>query len=282
MTQHTIQEPPHKQGTDGDIAFLARRDDDSDMDAGSRTLTTHVDPLETRDSDYASCLQTGSDYAQLDGHIPISRVEYLSTGNSADRHRTPIYAPYGHTRSTIPRDDMDGKVIDRPRSRYHSSQGAKILHHRERSRSPQSIAAQTANYRARSPFPASRREQTYKVSSSPTQRDYLPQRPIYYDGPPVQEEYTFIRDPTRRVEYISVKPEEYGTGQPSRYVLAQPGEHREPADPVRLIRGYGGERAYDQDSHLCYSEPRLYESRRTRDSLPSPSEYSDYRRQLLQ
>ena len=285
MTHHVrreTQEQPLKQDTNGDVAMLTRIDDDVNMEPDRRNLATDTDPWETRNSEFVSRLQTGNDFAQLDKHIPTSRVEYLSTKDSVDRHRTPVYTPYAHTRSTIPLDDLEGSFVDRPRSRYHSSQSAHILHHRERSRSPQPISPQTANYRARSPLAASRWEQTYKVSSSPIQREYLSQRPIYYDVPKVHEEYTFIRDPSRRVEYIPVRPGEYGTEQSGRYLIAQPAEPREPADPVRLIRGYGEEQAYDPGAHMYYPEQRLYESRTTRDPLPSPSDYSEYRRKQLQ
>ena len=276
------QEQSLKQDTNGDVAFLARRDADVDMGPDSHYLATHMDPWETRDSEFISRSQTGNDFAQLEGHVSTSRVEYISTRDSIDRHRTPVYTPYAHTRSTIPQDDLEGTLVDRPRSRYHSSQSAQILHHRERSRSPQPVSVQTANYRARSPLATSRREQSYKASSSPTQREYHSQRPVYYDVPPVHEEYTFIRDPSRRVEYIPVRPGEYGREQPGRYIIAQPAEPRESADSVRLIRGYREEQAYDSGAHMYYPQPRLYESRTTRDPLPPPSDYSEYRRKQLQ
>ena len=156
-------------------------------------------------------------------------------------------------------------------TRYYSTQQPLPVQYRERSRSPRVVALPAAHYRQRSPIETVPRQEYYyqvPVAASAESRD---RQSVYYNYPPAQEEYTYVRDhqpsetlPPRRVEYIPVREDEYGLQQ-ERYVITQPAPEVGPAgERVRYVR-YPQEQVYEQPgSGSYYADQAVYEPRQTR------------------
>ena len=242
---------------------------------------------EANSTEYMPRSQSKNDHTQpVSQYQPASRVEYLDSRNSLERHSAATYEPYNQSQHNVSRDNTEAEFHKRLRSRYPEFQPPNRLHHRDRSRSSPPISMQSTSYRKRTPLQDPRSNNIFHVSPPTTQRDHR-QGPVYYEFEPSQDKYTFVRDPghsdgtpRRRIEYVPVRPDDYAPDQP-HYVLAQPADYRESSDRVRLVRGYPEREQAYPDPQVYYAGPRMHESRPSKPSLSIHAEYEDYRRHLI-
>ena len=250
----------------------------------------NLDPWQDNKPEFPQHSQKINGYAQLDyRHPTTSRIEYLGNRDSLDKRHSPIYTSYDLTKPSLPHNFTEDSAYDRTRSRLHVPQQSHRVSHRGRSRSPEPDSLHALRYRARSPLEAPRQGSVFQAPSTTQHRASRVQRPVYYNDEPIQDEYGYTSGssypeahPHRRIEYIPVRPEDYAaTEHQNHFVIAQPAEHREPADQKRLVRGYVGDHVYERDSSMYYTEPRIYETRPSRSSLPASVDYNAYRRDLM-
>ena len=261
--QHRVgSTPPHP-------AWLETRTEENIRYAqlSDRQLTFHDDPRPTSGMHYA----------------------YSDAEQSADRPSPHVYSARSIPRSInshevpIERDPMEGRR-ELPRTLHSDEKWHQSVPSRSRSRSPLPLARERVPYRTRSPHESSRPEPVYRLHAPSIARDGQPQRLVQYAYPPAQDPPSHVanrRYPEdqyhRRVEYISLRPEEYEAQGTGRYVLAQPPEHRRAVDHVRVDRGYAGEELYERDGRLYYAEPRRFDVQSARAINP---DYIDYRDDL--
>ena len=156
-------------------------------------------------------------------------------------------------------------------SRYYSTQQPLPIQYRERSRSPRVVTLPPGHYRQRSPVETAPRQEYYYQVPVAARAGSRERQPVYYNYPPAQEEYTYVRDhqpsetlPPRRIEYIPVREDEYALQQ-ERYIIAQPASEVEAAgERVRYVR-YPQEQVYEQPgSGAYYADQAVYETRQAR------------------
>ena len=181
------------------------------------------------------------------------------------------YQQYDIQHANATHHASNDRVVQAPMPRYYSAEQTLPVQYRERSRSPRVVALPPGHYRQRSPIETARPEYYYQVPVA-ARAESRERQPVYYNYPPAQEEYTYVRGrqasevpPPRRVEYIPVREDEYALAQQGRYVIAQPApEVGGTAEHVRYVR-YPQDQVYEQaGAGAYYADQAVYEARQPR------------------
>lgn len=192
-------------------------------------------------------------------HIPLESVR--TDGSPPVR-----YAPYGDSEQVVDNDrqDTNGSVLKRPRSGCHTYKVSHLSQYRDQPASPQRSPAETALYRPRSPIEEDRRTATYQVRSPLSRRMNPSQRVPTYEYP-AQTRYEYIdglgvpnSHHQQRVEYVPIRYEDCGLGEPARYVVARPVEQMGP-EYVRYKSIYAAEPVYERSGQLYDAPQRTYQ-----------------------
>jgi hypothetical protein len=217
-------------------------------------------------------------------HIPKPPGSHLRYAYAEDGyHIDPPSTQPGDVRSVshvdYHRPGTVERIVDVPRVSHEPYWGPRAVLHRSRSRSPGQVSPGIDHYRVRSPPSNHRHGTVYHVEPATISPTTHRQQGIRYTYPPEQMEldaqrtevYPRDRIPPR-VEYIPVRPADYEYRDQGRYIVAQPTEHRRPADHIQVPRAYVGEQLYERDGQYFYAEPQ---SRPIRTLPPGYVEYQD-------
>jgi hypothetical protein len=204
-----------------------------------------------------------------------SRVQYMYTEESIGPNQP---SPQMYEARCGPREVSVGRSSEFSRGGYNPQWTPAI--HRSGTRSPPVASRAAAQYQAPSPHGFSH-EPVYQIRPRSGHQDgSRHQEAINHTYSPIPESLShdrsrgYVEDPyQRRVEYIPVRPENYGVHETNRYIIAPPVERRVAPDHVRVEPEYA-ERVYEREGHLYYAEPRHIDPRAVR---RLESEYIEYR-----